>query len=74
MNGRTIRNIAGFALMALGLFGAYFSLALMSGPGLVALNGGVLPLMILQADGLIISATVFLSGLIVLCTGGPHQK
>lgn len=74
MNGRTIRNLAGAALMALGLFGGFFALFLLAGPGAVALNGGLSTLMLLQTQALIISATAFLAGLVLVCTGQRRDR
>lgn len=71
MNVRTIRNLLGAALIALGVAGAYFALFLLTGEATVGVISGVIPLMLLQVQALIISATLFLAGLIIVCTGRP---
>lgn len=66
---RTIINLFGAALIVLGLLGFFFFLVMFSGPGAAYTSGGAVPMMWLQTQGLIVSATMLVSGVVIWCSG-----
>jgi hypothetical protein len=62
-------NIFGAVLVGLGLLGFAVFLIGYGGEGAAALSGGAVPMMLIQTQGMIISATLLIVGVVIWCTG-----
>lgn len=66
---RTITNIFGAVLMAVGLLGLIAFLFGFSGPVAAVASGGQIPMMHLQTQGMLVSATMLICGVVIWCNG-----